>query len=132
MITPDLGQQTTADETSAPDEPAGRDESVAAEPRPVGDAPGRIAPAEGGCGLRFSRPGGPVLVICGLHGGAGTTTLAYAVAAQAAHESPATVLICETDAAAGDVAALAGVTSPYSLSELAAEFAVGRTPEGGT
>jgi hypothetical protein len=128
MITPDLGRPSAADEPT----PTSADESVAVEPGGDGAAPGRQDPAPNGCGLRFSRPGGPLVVLCGLHGGAGTSTLAYALAAQAAEESPATVLLCETDAAAGDVAALTGVTSPYSLSELAGEFAVGRTPSGGT
>jgi MinD-like ATPase involved in chromosome partitioning or flagellar assembly len=138
MITPDLGRRAPApdeppapDESTAPDEAAVADESTA-EPVRAAGVPGRPNPAPDGCGLRFSRPGGPVVVICGLHGGAGTSTLAYGLAAQAAHESPATVLLCETDAAAGDVAALAGVTSPYSLSELAAEFEAGRSPAGGT
>jgi Mrp family chromosome partitioning ATPase len=144
MITPDLDRLGAADENpvrdepAAPDQPASPDESVAAdesavdEPDRAAAPPGRPGPAPDATGLRFSRPGGPIVVICGLHGGAGTSTLAYSLAAQAAHESPATVLLCETDAAAGDVAALAGVTSPLSLSELAAEFAVGRAPQGGT
>jgi hypothetical protein len=128
MITPDLGRPSTPDESA----PAAADEPVAVEPAGDGTPPGRQDPAPNGCGLRFSRPGGPLVVICGLHGGAGTSTLAYALAAQAAEESPATVLLCETDAAAGDVAALTGVTSPLSLSELAGEFALGRAPAGGT
>jgi hypothetical protein len=131
MITPDLGRQ-----------PAAHGSTVHSRATPPGEpppksfgadvAPGRLEPASGEAGLRFSRPGGPFVVVCGLHGGAGTSTLAYGLAAQAAEESPASVLLCETDAAAGDVAALAGVASPYSLSELAAEFAAGRAPEGGT
>jgi hypothetical protein len=127
MITPDLGRPSAAD-----GEPEPADEPVGVERVPPGPPPGRPAPGPDDCGLRFSRPGGPLAVICGLHGGAGTSTLAYALAAQAAHESSATVLLCETDAAAGDVAALTGVTSPYSLSELAGEFAAGRSPAGGT
>ena len=130
MITPDLGRPSAADEPEPADEQV--DEQVPVERVPPGPPPGRHDPAPDGCGLRFSRPGGPLAVICGLHGGAGTSTLAYALAAQAAEESPATVLLCETDAAAGDVAALTGVTSPFSLSELAGEFAVGRSPAGGT
>lgn len=126
MITPDLGRPSAADEPTPADKP------VVSEHADDGAPPGRRDPAPDGCGLRFSRPGGPLVVLCGLHGGAGTSTLAYALAAQAAHESSATVLLCETDAAAGDVAALTGVTSPYSLSELAGEFAVGRAPAGGT
>jgi hypothetical protein len=132
MITPDLGRQETAHASPAhePTPPAG--DHVAAHQFGGDVTPGRPEPAAGATGLRFSRPGGPVVVVCGLHGGAGTSTLAFALAAQAAYESPSAVLLCETDAAAGDVAALAGVASPFSLSELAAEFAAGRAPEGGT
>lgn len=125
MITPDLDRQP-----AAPVEHLA-DEQPEIEPARAGGVPGRHDPAPGGCGLRFWRPGGPIVVVCGLHGGAGTSTLAYGLAAQAAKESPSSVLLCETDAAAGDVAALAGATSPHSLSELAAEFEAGRTPAGG-
>jgi hypothetical protein len=93
--------------------------------------PGRQEPLPAGCGLRFERPDGPLVVVCGLHGGAGTSTLAYALAVQAARESPAgRVLLCESAAAAGDVASLAAATSPYSLSELAAEYQARRRPSG--
>lgn len=114
----------------------------APEPRKVEDArreplsepgapPGRPAPAPDACGLRFERPGGPLVVVCGLHGGAGTSTLAYALGAQAARESPdGLILLCESDAAAGDIALLAGTASPYSLSELAAELQAQRQPAG--
>lgn len=78
------------------------------------------------CGLRFDRLDGPLVVVCGLHGGAGTSTLAHALARQAARESPRPVLLAETDASAGDQAALTGVVSPLGLSELALEFAAGR------
>lgn len=92
--------------------------------------PGRVAPAPANCGLSFERAPGPVVLVCGLHGGAGTSTLAYALAAQAARESPHPVLLCESEAAAGDVATLTAVTSDYSLSELAAERDAGRRPKG--
>jgi hypothetical protein len=93
--------------------------------------PGRQEPLSAGCGLRFERPGGPLAVVCGLHGGAGTSTLAYALAARATHESPGgRVLLCESEAAAGDVASLTAATSPYSLTELAAEYQAHRQPTG--
>jgi hypothetical protein len=135
MITPDLGRPSGDVEPAPADEQVADEqvaEELAVQQDVSGPPPGRTDPTPDGCGLRFSRPGGPLVVICGLHGGAGTSTLAYALAAQAAQESPADVLLCETDAAAGDVAALTGVTSPLSLSELAGEFAVGRAPAGGT
>jgi hypothetical protein len=129
-----MGRRPPADKSRAPghDQPPPAGEPAAAQQPDVDVTPGRLEPAADAAGLRFSRPDGPVVVICGLHGGAGTSTLAYGVAAQAAHESPAPVLLCETDAAAGDVAALAGVASPFSLSELAGEFVSGRAPAGGT
>ena len=87
--------------------------------------PGRRAPARGACGLAFDTPGGPVVVVCGLHGGAGTSSLAYALAATAALESRAPVLLCESDDVAGDIAHLTRTTSPLSLGALAAAYAAG-------
>lgn len=89
-------------------------------------------PAVDTMGLRFTSLGGPLVVVCGLHGGAGTSTLAYALAAQASQESPTDVLLCESDAASGDIARLTGVVSPLGLGELAGEFAAGRPPQAGT
>ncbi|MEA2149310.1 MAG: hypothetical protein QOD69_1140 [Solirubrobacteraceae bacterium] len=132
MIMPDLDRQATGDGPRARSQPATPGEPAAEQSFGPDVMPGRPQPASGEAGLRFARLDGPIVVVCGLHGGAGTSTLAYGLAAQAARESPAAVLLCETDAAAGDVAALTGVASPMSLSELAAEFAAGRPPEGGT
>jgi len=127
-----------AEPTVTPEPERERDEPAPAAPedprRPADKLeqaapPGRQEPGPDGCGLRFERPGGPLVVVCGLHGGAGTSTLAYALAAQAARESPGGgVLLCESAAAAGDVASLAAATSPYSLSELAAEYQARRRP----
>jgi len=117
----------------APDEQPGRprgapphDQEQPARPQP----PGRVDPAPDGCGLSFERASGPLVLVCGLHGGAGTSTLAYALAAQASRESPTPILLCESEAAAGDVATLTDVTSHYSLSELAVEREAGRRPKG--
>ena len=44
------------------------------------------------CGLAFDTTGGPLVAICGLVGGAGTTTLALCLGHQAATESDAPVL----------------------------------------
>src|SRR4051794_41494591 len=71
------------------------------------------------CGLAFDQPGGPLVAVCGLAGGAGTSTLALALARQAAHESTAPVLLCETDSSAGGLAAVAHASSRLSLGELA-------------
>lgn len=108
-------------------QPVEVDASVTSETPPAGAAI-RPDPAPGATGLCFPCLGGPLVVVCGLHGGAGTSTLAHALAAQAAAESPCPVLLCETDASAGDIGALTGVTSPCSLSELALEFQAGRRP----
>jgi hypothetical protein len=94
--------------------------------------PGRTAPAPGGCGLAFDELGGPLLAVCGLHGGAGASTLAHAIAATAAHESLAAVLLCETAASSTDIARLARCGSPLTLTELANARAVGVAPGGGT
>ena len=115
-------------EPAEPRTPDGARREPLGEP---GAPPGRPAPPPDACGLRFERAGGPLVVVCGLHGGAGTSTLAYALGAQAARESPdGLILLCESDAAAGDVALLAAAVSPYSLSELAAEFEARRQPSG--
>lgn len=92
---------------------------------------GNVSVQSEGCGLRFTEQGGPVVVVIGLHGGAGTSTLAYALAAKAAEESPAPVVLCETDASSGDVARLTGVVSPFGMSELALELKAGRMKQGG-
>lgn len=92
--------------------------------------PGRSSPTASQCGLAFDSAGGPLVAVCGLHGGAGTSTLAYTLAAQAALESTAAVLVCESDGAAGDISALASTTSPSSLGDLAIELRAGRTPRG--
>ena len=86
----------------------------------LGSARGRRpAAAAPPCGLAFNRAGGPLVAICGLAGGAGTSTLALALARQAAHESTAPVLLCETDSSAGGLAAIARASSQLSLGELA-------------
>jgi hypothetical protein len=82
------------------------------------------------CGLAFDHAGGPLVVLCGLAGGAGTSTLALALACQAARESAAPVLLCETDSRAGGMAALAGGCSVQSLGELAAAALAGAPLRG--
>jgi hypothetical protein len=80
-------------------------------------------------GLSFDVPGGPHVALCGLVGGAGTSTLAYALASAAARLSEAPVLLCEADPTAGSLATLAGGATPHSFSELALAAAAGRPPE---
>ena len=75
------------------------------------------------CGLTFDRPGGPLVAVAGLAGGAGTTTLALLLARQAARESVTPVLVTELSADRAGLAALAGRAGPVSLPELARRVA---------
>jgi hypothetical protein len=68
--------------------------------------------------LAFHRTGGPLVVLCGLAGGAGTSTLTYLLARRAARHSSVPVLLTELRAGAG-LAAIAGAASPLPLGELA-------------
>ena len=74
---------------------------------------------------------GPMLAVCGLTGGAGATTLAYLVALAAAEQDDGPVLVADTGGPSGGLAALAGVETPHSLAELAAQLAADRPLEGG-
>lgn len=91
--------------------------------------PARTRPREGAaaevCGLSFDQPGGPIVAVCGLMGGAGTTTLAWLLARQAARESVAPTLLCESEALAGGLAVLAGAASRTGLGDLARDLAQG-------
>jgi hypothetical protein len=108
-----------------------------APPAPVTDPRGE-APAvgqrdvpSGARGLAFAPSGGPLVAVCGLHGGAMTSTLAFLLAHAAAAESPGAVMLCETPAAAGDQARLTATSSRVSLAELAAAVAGGAPPARG-
>jgi hypothetical protein len=80
------------------------------------------------CGLAFDEPGGPLIAVCGLVGGAGASTLALCLARQAAHESAAPVLLTELAASSAGLAVLTGQASALSLSGLAQRVADGQTP----
>lgn len=80
--------------------------------------------------LVFNEPGGPLVVVCGLHGGAGTSTLAYLLAHYSAQHSTAPVLVCEAPAASGNQAALSALHSDVSLVDLAASRVAGHQPPG--
>ena len=71
-------------------------------------------------GLAFDALGGPLVAVCGLTGGAGTTTLALLIANAAARESTAPVLLTEADPQRAGLAALTGRTTPLPLASLAA------------
>lgn len=85
---------------------------------------------------RDSRPpglpgrSGPLLALCGLVGGAGTTTLAYLIARAAARQPGQPVLVADAGASSGGLAAIAGVESSRSLPELAGGLSTGVPLEG--
>jgi hypothetical protein len=79
-------------------------------------------------GLRFDELGGPLVAICGLVGGSGASTLAFALARQAARESAAPVLLAESETHRGGLAVVAGQTTVLGLRDLAQQVAHGQTP----
>ena len=74
---------------------------------------------------------GPLLAICGLAGGAGTTTLSYLVALAAARDRAEPVLVADTGGPTGGLAEIAGVQAPRSLPELARHLAAALPPRDG-
>ena len=78
--------------------------------------------------LAFNGPSGPLVAVCGLAGGAGTSTLAYLLARRAARHSTAPVLLAELEAGGG-LAALAGAASSLGLCELARAVDEERPPD---
>ena len=69
---------------------------------------------------RRARPQrGTLLAVCGLCGGAGTSTLTYLIGRYAASELRGPVLICDTGSPSGGLAAYADTTTPRSLVEVA-------------
>jgi hypothetical protein len=81
------------------------------------------------CELAFDAPGGPLVAVCALVGGSGASTLAFALACQAARESSAPILVAESDARRAGLAVLARQASPLCLLRLARAVADGRAPE---
>jgi hypothetical protein len=69
-----------------------------------------------------------IVAVCGLHGGAGTTTIAVLLARAAARRAPGRVLLCDTDPGAGDLATALATTSAHNLAELARLVAAHRRP----
>ncbi|HMJ34786.1 MAG TPA: hypothetical protein VK501_12810 [Baekduia sp.] len=60
-----------------------------------------------------------IVAVCGLHGGAGTTTIAALLARAAAAQQPGRVLLCDSAPGAGDLALALGAASPYNLTDVA-------------
>jgi hypothetical protein len=65
--------------------------------------------------LTFTELGGPVVAVCGLTGGAGTTTLACLLARGAAPASRAPVLLAELPSASGGISPVLGLASTGSI-----------------
>lgn len=92
---------------------------------PLARATHADAPA---CGLAFHRTGGPVVAVCGLIGGAGTTTVAYLLARQAAIESTVPVLLTETTEDRPGLALVTGRATPRGFSHLASQLTDDASP----
>ena len=68
---------------------------------------------------------GPLVAVCGLCGGAGTSTLAYLLASYAAREGLSLVLVADTGGPGGGLSCYAGVSAPRSLTDAAQYVASG-------
>ncbi len=93
---------------------------------PIEAATGVVpAPAAADRSLRFDTTPGRLVAVCGLCGGAGTSTVAYVLAAAAAARSALPVLACETSGITGGLSLYARVESQATLSEAANQIAMG-------
>ncbi len=103
---PDTAPARTATRlTVVPDEPLAECGATLA----VGFGPGRAA----------NTRRGSLLAVCGLCGGAGTSTLAYLIALAAARTNAGPVLVADTGGPGGGISCYAGVQAPRSLPEQA-------------
>jgi hypothetical protein len=80
------------------------------------------------CGLEFSSTPGPLVAVCGLVGGSGASTLALALARQAAAESGVPILLTEPDSYRAGLAAMIGRSGGVGLAALAREVHDGNPP----
>ena len=78
--------------------------------------------------LAFDTVGGPVVAVCGLTGGAGTSTLALLLARLVASDSTAPILLAETDPMRAGLAVLTGRATPRPLVALAQDVIDDRQP----
>jgi Flp pilus assembly CpaE family ATPase len=81
-------------------------------------------------GLCFITMPGPLLVLVGLCGGAGVSTLACLTAATAAAQSEAPVLVCDTGGPTAGLAVYTGVKTPRTLADTAEGLAVSEPLSG--
>lgn len=78
--------------------------------------------------LAFDELGGPLVAVCGLAGGAATSTLALLLAREAAAASAAPILLTEADPQRAGLCVIAGRATPRPLIGLAQELAEERAP----
>ncbi len=114
------GHEHTARDPDAPPRTTPRLTVIAEDPSPAASPTAGIRPVTTTTTAR-----GPLLAVCGLCGGAGTSTLAYLIALAVARASPRPVLVADTSSPGGTIAHLAGVESPRSLPELAEQVTAG-------
>jgi Flp pilus assembly CpaE family ATPase len=87
-----------------------------------------LHPQAAASALAFDELGGPLVAVCGLAGGAGTSTIALLLAREIAASSTAPILLTETDPLHGGLAALTGRATPHPLIELARHVADHEAP----
>ena len=103
--------------------------TIAEQPPAVRDYEETVASTADGAAPPAAAPG-PLLAVCGLCGGAGTTTLAYLIALAAARADPRqAVLVADTGGPSGGVSAYAGVATALTLAEAAQQVAHGIAAE---
>jgi hypothetical protein len=81
-------------------------------------------------GLAFHSSPGPLLVVAGLVGGAGTSTLAYLIAASAAAETGAPVLLADTGGPTATIARYSYTQSRWTLPDISERVAAGERVPG--
>jgi hypothetical protein len=92
-------------------------------------APARVPPSATRGPL--PRRASPLLAVCGLGGGAGTSALGYLIARYAVANALGHALVCDTGGPGGGLAAYARTWSARSLAELADDLAAGIPVTGG-
>jgi hypothetical protein len=78
--------------------------------------------------MAFDEFDGPLVAVCGLAGGAATSTIALLLASQVAAASATPILLAEADQQRAGLAVITGRSTPRSLIALARELAQERAP----
>lgn len=93
---------------------------------PIEAATGTVpVPIAADTSLCFDVTPGPLVAICGLCGGAGTSTITYVLAAAAAARSRLPILACETSGITGGLSLYARIEGRTTLGEAANQIAIG-------